>query len=105
MASFKETLKEITQRLVKEFSPERIFLFGSYAWGSPHKDSDLDLLVIVGTSEVSPAKRAARAYRCLRDIPYPLDIIVKTRHEIERFSQVPVSLEHKVLHQGTLLYG
>jgi len=105
MSSVKEILEEITQRLVKEFSPERIFLFGSHAWGSPHKDSDLDLLVIVRTSEFSPAKRAARAYGCLRDIPYPLDILVKTRQEIERFSQVPVSLEHKVLHQGTLLYG
>jgi uncharacterized protein len=95
---------EITSRLVQEFDPEKIFLFGSHAWGTPHSDSDLDLLVIVSTSHLSSSKRASTAYRCLRDILYPLDILVKTREEIEKFAKVPLSLEHQILMNGKCLY-
>ncbi|MBF0352332.1 MAG: nucleotidyltransferase domain-containing protein [SAR324 cluster bacterium] len=105
MNTVEQLLPEIISRLVQEFRPENIFLFGSHVWGNPHSDSDLDLLVIVPKSDFSPAKRASIAYRCLRDIPYPLDILVKTRKEIEQFSQVSVSLEHQILSRGKRLYG
>ena len=36
-------LQEVTHRLVDEFQPEQIILFGSHAWGEPDRDSDLDL--------------------------------------------------------------
>ena len=103
--SIDQLILEITNRLVKEFNPEKIFLFGSHAWGIPTKDSDLDLLVIVSNSDISSSKRSSIAYRCLRDIKYPLDILVKTRKEIERFSQVSLSLEHQILLRGKCLYG
>lgn len=40
-------IAEITQRIVEELNPEEIILFGSYAWGTPNKYSDLDLCVIL----------------------------------------------------------
>ncbi|MGK5093439.1 nucleotidyltransferase domain-containing protein [Deltaproteobacteria bacterium TL4] len=100
-----QVLEKIIKRLIEEFDPEQIFLFGSHAWGSPHQDSDLDILVIVKNSEFSPTKRASLAYRHLRDIPYPLDILVKTRKEVNKFASVPVSLEHQILQKGKLIYG
>ncbi len=39
-----ELLAEMTRRLVAEFQPEQIILFGSHAWGTPNEDSDVDLL-------------------------------------------------------------
>jgi uncharacterized protein len=102
--SIDQLILDITKRLVKEFQPENIFLFGSHVWGTPTADSDLDLLVIVSTSDISSAKRSSIAYRCLRDIPYPLDILVKTRQEVEKFSQIPASLEHQILSNGECLY-
>jgi predicted nucleotidyltransferase len=98
-------LEEITRRLVAEFAPETIILFGSHAWGRPDEDSDLDLLVVVSESDQAPARRAARAYRCLREVPVPLDILVKTRDEVERTRHVPASLIHEVLERGRVLYG
>ncbi len=98
-------LSEIADRLIQEFSPEKIFLFGSHVWGTPNEDSDLDLLVIVSHSKLSPPKRSSIAYRCLRSIPYPLDILVRTRQEIDKFAQVPMSLEHKILFKGKCIYG
>ncbi|MGZ8245255.1 nucleotidyltransferase domain-containing protein [Methylomagnum sp.] len=100
-----QLIPEIVNRLIQQFQPESIFLFGSHAWGNPDSNSDLDLLVIVPQSDVSPTKRASIAYRCLRDIPYPLDILVRTPKEIDRFAQVPSSLEHQILSQGKRLYG
>jgi uncharacterized protein len=103
-SSIERLIVDVTSRLVQEFNPETIFLFGSHLWGAPSEDSDLDLLVIVSNSEISSRKRSTLAYRCLRDVQYPLDILVKTREEIEKFSQVPQSLEHQILHRGKRLY-
>jgi uncharacterized protein len=103
--STERLILDVTDRLVKEFNPENIYLFGSHAWGTPNEDSDLDLLVIVSSSEISASKRSSIAYRCLRDIPYPLDILVKTRKEVERFSQISLSLEHQIIFRGKCLYG
>jgi predicted nucleotidyltransferase len=97
--------EEITRRLAAEMEPDRIILFGSYAWGSPDEDSDLDLLVIVPHSDQPPTLRAVRAHRCLRGIPFPVDVLVKTRAEVERGSHVPASLVSEVLERGKVLYG
>jgi uncharacterized protein len=95
---------DITTRLVQEFNPEAIFLFGSHVWGVPNADSDLDLLIIVTKNELSSSKRSSLMYRCLRDILYPLDILVRTREETQKFTQVPLSLEYQILTRGKLLY-
>lgn len=104
-SSANQTIQEITRRLVAEFAPEKIVLFGSHAWGHPDENSDLDLLVVVPESDQPAPRRAARAYRCLREVPIPLDILVKTREEVERTRHVPASLIHEVLERGRLLYG
>lgn len=97
-------VQEITQRLINEFHPDEIILFGSYAWGEPDEDSDLDLLVIVPHSDISQARRAMRAHRCLQDLSVPKDILVRTRAEVERFRHVRASLESHIFEKGTVLY-
>ena len=53
--------KDVVNRLVNEFHPETIYLFGSHAWGEPEAESDVDLLVIVKNSRQKPIQRAVRA--------------------------------------------
>jgi predicted nucleotidyltransferase len=96
---------EIVRRLVDEFDPEEIILFGSRAWGQPRPDSDFDLLVIVSDATEPPARRATRGYRCLRGISVPTDLIVSTRSEFDRYRRVPASLEAEILERGKVLYG
>lgn len=96
--------EQITQRLVAEFDPEQIILFGSYAWGSPDKGSDIDLMVIVRRSDLSPYERAVQAHACLSEFDVPKDVIVKTRAEFDFFREVRASLEYKILRQGRTLY-
>ena len=100
-----ELLAEMTRRLVAEFQPEQIILFGSHAWGTPNEDSDIDLLVIVSQSDEKPVQRAVRAQHCMDRLRVPVDILVKTRTEVERYRHVRASLERKMLEQGRVLYG
>ena len=97
-------LQEITHRLVDEFRPEQIILFGSRAWGKPDEDSDLDLLVIVSQSDLPPTQRAMRAHWRLQGLNVPKDILVRTRAEVERFRDVQASLEHQIFAKGIVLY-
>ncbi len=99
-----DILNEMTRRLVAEFDPEQIFLFGSRAWGKPNEDSDVDLLVIVSQSNLKPIERMISARHCLRDFQIPKDILVKTRSEFDRFREVYASLESEILDRGRVLY-
>ena len=97
--------KDVIRRLVDEFNPEAIYLFGSHAWGKPNSGSDMDLLVIVSRSRQKPIQRAVRAQRSLRGVKAPVDVLVKTRKEFERYSSVKASLEAQITREGKLLYG
>jgi len=77
-----ETLPEAVERIVAELNPEKIILFGSYAYGDPTPDSDVDLLVIMET-KAKRAERYVAVSRLLRPRRFPVDIIVKTPREVE----------------------
>jgi predicted nucleotidyltransferase len=100
-----DLMPEIVRRLVTEFDPDQIILFGSQAWGEPGEDSDIDLLVVVPESKERPIARAVRAHRCLRGIPVPMDLLVRTRDEMDRMAGVSSSLEAEVLRRGKPVYG
>jgi len=98
-------LENVIARLKEEFQPEEIYLFGSHAWGAPGEDSDVDLMVIVPSSEEGPTRRDQRAQRCLGRLAVPADVLVRTRGEVNRYKHLRASLFHQVLHQGRKLYG
>ena len=93
------------ERLVAEFHPEQIWLFGSYAWGEPTADSDLDFVVVVSASEESYLGRAQRAQGCLWGIPIGIDVLVPTQKDFKRVSHLKGSLTYKIINEGRLLYG
>ena len=98
-------LETATQRLVTEFQPEQVWLYGSHAWGNPHDDSDVDLLVVVPDSDETPIRRSQRAHRCLRGLRMPKDVLVETRQEVDRVKGLKTSLENVILSRGRRLYG
>ena len=98
-------LDEMVRRLVAEFQPEQIILFGSYAWGEPTEDSDIDLFVIVSENNEKPFDRMHRAYHCVSGLGIPVDVLVRTRSQVERYRNVYASLECEVLERGKVLYG
>lgn len=102
-------IEEITHRIVNELDPEEIILFGSYAWGTPNKDSDLDLFVIMpdGTPNFNRVELGVRARCSLHDliINAGVDIWVITRSNVEKYRKVLGSLERKIVDSGKVLYA
>jgi predicted nucleotidyltransferase len=98
-------LDKVIERLKAEFQPEQIYLFGSHAWGTPHEDSDVDLMVIVSQSGERAIRRMQRAHRCLRGLRLSKDIFVQTREEFDRYKDLRASLQHQILERGRKLYG
>jgi uncharacterized protein len=98
-------LTEIIARLKSAFSPVAIYLFGSYAYGAPTSDSDLDLLVVVEDSRLDVYSRDALGYQSVGAIGVSKDIEVYTRREFEERAALPVSFERTVKEKGRLLYA
>src|SRR5882672_5993362 len=68
-------IRRFARQVAERFEPEKIILFGSHAYGTPHADSDVDILVIVPTrNQLDQAVRISLTI----DPPFPLDIIVRT---------------------------
>src|SRR5437764_5625134 len=73
-------IRDFARRVAERFQPEKIILFGSYAYGTPHADSDVDILVIMpARNELRMAAKISIAI----DPPFPLDIIVRTPKDLQ----------------------
>ncbi|MBI5094121.1 MAG: nucleotidyltransferase domain-containing protein [Candidatus Hydrogenedentes bacterium] len=98
-------LQTMVSRLVDTFHPLQIYLFGSHARQDTTADSDYDLLVVVGESNLPVYKRAQLAFRVLCGLGAAKDVIVYTQDEFTRKRSVPASLPATVIREGKLLYG
>lgn len=99
----RELIEEVVRRIVRSVDPEKIILFGSYAYGEPHEDSDLDILVVKQTN-LPRYKRSVPIYRALADLLIPMDILVYTPQEIEAWKDVPQAFITGVLKEGKVIY-
>src|SRR5512135_868361 len=70
-------IRRAAQKLVDELQPEKIILFGSFAYGHPTIDSDVDLLIIMDT-HLRLHARSMQASEVLTPRPFPVDLIVRT---------------------------
>ena len=96
-------LQEIVRRIVEVAKPEKIILFGSAAWGEMGPDSDLDLLVIKACNHRRNMARKIR--RALFGIGVPLDIVVVTPEDIERYGDCPALIIEPALREGRVVYA
>jgi len=92
-------------RILEEAArPARIVLFGSYARGDAHEDSDLDFLVIEPKVE-DRAAEMVRLRRLLRPLRVPADILVYSTEEVERWGNQPGSALYWALREGKVVHG
>lgn len=89
--------------IISEINPLKIILFGSYAYGTPTPDSDVDLLIVMETT-LSSTERYLEVSRLLRPRPFPVDILVKTPDEIQTALDMGDFLIQEILDQGYILY-
>ena len=99
----RKLLREVTRRIVDEFRPKEVILFGSYAGGSPDIHSDLDLLVVMDTRQPI-AKRIENVARVAR-VPFlPMDVLVHTPAEVRQRLKKGNPFLLEVFSRGKVLY-
>ena len=106
-----DTLRqEILERL-KPIHPQKVILFGSYAYGEPHKDSDIDLLVVTQDNfipqnfreKTAIYLRVARMIQAIEE-KMPIDLIVHTKKMHEKFLALNSMFCRKIVRDGVILY-
>jgi uncharacterized protein len=94
-------IRHFARQIAKHFDPVQIILFGSYAYGTPHEDSDVDLLVVMPASnEINKSIQITLAF----DPPFPLDLIVRTPDNLRRRLRDNNWFLREITAKGTVLY-
>jgi len=95
-------IQAFVERIAGNFQPERIILFGSYAWGKPTPDSDVDLLVVL-PFQGKNWKMASKIRKQIHP-PFPVDLVVRTSEQLrQRLKQGDGFLED-ITRNGKVLY-
>jgi predicted nucleotidyltransferase len=98
-----DSIATVVEQLVQRFKPEKVILFGSYAYGQPTVDSDIDLLVVMDTPPDPEV-----AWKSLRDIRRTseicLQILFMSSHEFEETKNVVGGIAYPAHHWGKVLY-
>ena len=94
-------IREYAHQIAEQFHPEKIILFGSYAYGKPHKDSDVDILVVMpAADEINQAVRILEK----TNSSFPLDLIVRTPHNLRWRLEEGDWFLREIIGRGTVLY-
>jgi predicted nucleotidyltransferase len=101
--TIKRKIEEVARKIAREFDPERIILFGSWAWGEPGPDSDVDLIVIKGTENTRALAREIDGSLFPR--PFPIDLLVYRPDSIEKRKNMGDPFITDLLLRGRLLYA
>jgi predicted nucleotidyltransferase len=94
-------IRRFARQIAERFHPEKIILFGSYAYGKPHPESDVDLMVIMQARDVvSQSIRIGLAF----ERPFSFDLFVRTPGQIERGIRDDNWFLREVMEKGKVLY-
>ena len=98
----KRVIKKIAREIAAHFHPRQVILFGSYAYGKPTEDSDVDLLVIMETEE----RNLPQALKISRAIshPFPMDLVVLKPREVQTRLQGGDLVLREILTKGEVLF-
>ncbi|MBI4648689.1 MAG: nucleotidyltransferase domain-containing protein [Bacteroidia bacterium] len=96
-------INKVVQKIIIHYKPEKIVLFGSYAYRNPTEGSDLDLLIVKDT-DIPRYKRGREIRKFFRGSKIAVDIIVYTNAEIQKWSNVRTSFITTVMEKGKVLY-
>jgi len=102
--SVSKHIQQMVERIVAQFQPEKIILFGSHARGDDTSDSDVDLLIVM---PVEGSKRAKQLEirAAVHDVRVPKDIIVSRPEEFQWRKDIIGTIERPALREGKVLYA
>ena len=97
----KSAIRRFAREVAEQFHPDKIILFGSYAYGKPHADSDVDILVIMPAR--NQLDQAFKIHNAVRP-PFPLDLIVRTPKNLAWRLEEGECFHSEILKKGKVLY-
>jgi len=97
-----EGIRSVARQIVQQFHPQKVILFGSYAYGQATEDSDVDFLVVMDTDE--PPLHVAAKIAAAIEHPFPLDIVVRTSADFTAAVQRKGVFATEVATRGITLY-
>ncbi len=101
-ATSTKQIQQFCEQIAREFQPERIILFGSHAYGRPHKFSDVDLLVVM-PFEGSPLQQAARILTKLEPA-MSVDLLVRTPEQVRQRLAMQDNFMREIVERGKVAY-
>ena len=103
----KTMIECVKNKLIETYKPLEIYLFGSYAWGSPNEESDLDLLVVVDDYRDADNrhKMLVAGHLALSSFRLSKDIFLFNKEEFSEKSNDVTTLCYKIKHQGIRIYA
>lgn len=101
----RKIILEIVKKIQENYKPDKVILFGSYAYGTPERDSDIDLLIIKNTQD-RPLERRVTVRRIVSDPArlIPFEPIVLTPSEIQKRLNIGDQFIKEILEKGEVLY-
>lgn len=96
-------IQTVVRKIVERFHPQRVILFGSYAYGAPHEGSDLDFLVVL-----SPPPSRKETWDAIYELRHlfslPIQIVFMSLEEFEETKEVVGGLAYPAHQWGKVLY-
>ena len=102
-AEYESVVRQAVDRIAARFHPDKIILFGSRARGQWGPDSDTDLLIVMSV-EGSKRQQAVQIDLALQGIPIPIDLIVVTPEEVEKYRDSIGTIIREAVREGKVLY-
>jgi uncharacterized protein len=99
----KSKIEDAVKRLADTYQPLTIYLFGSYAWGKPHAESDLDFMLVVPENIEPTFELRRKGNRALAGIGFSVDFLFNSP-TINYRAEHPSSLEYKIKNEGKIVY-
>lgn len=98
-----QKIRKVGEQIGENYKPEKVILFGSYAWGKPGPDSDVDFFIV---------KRTKNSFELAREIdssifprPFPLDLLVYTPQQVKQREKLGDFFILDILSKGKILYA
>lgn len=98
-----EAIDDVVQQIINKFHPQKIILFGSYARGNPRPESDVDLLVVMGSGD-NGNRQALTIRQSLEMDIFSLDIIVRSSQVLSERIALGDWFLREILTEGIVLY-
>jgi uncharacterized protein len=100
----KSKIQEAVKRLADTYQPLTIYLFGSYAWGQPHEESDVDFMLVVPENIEHTFDLRRQGNRALAGIGFSVDFLFNSPTSFNDRANHPSSLEYKIKKEGKIVY-